>query len=1091
MAQEDPAPALGLAGYLYSALSLPERASYLRQAAKGSVAPKVDAARAAAALARWKSQKPFPTGDFFEKRLLLDGLTEEEMLAILGLPPEAWSALAESPPDWARDLERIYCTPRPLEDDPDFLRYAPHGTTGFLWIAYPLVQEGLRRFREGARRLPATGLPFEPETAERLALPHLFTTLERALDLTMVLELNIARLQGTLPGEAPEDRFRSFCERLRRMDVQLSIAQEYPVLFRSLHTITMNWADYSLELLGRLAKDWDQIRTSLSAAGDPGSLTAIAAGEGDTHRSGRTVAILDFSTGFKLVYKPHSQSVDVCFGAFLDWINQAGFETPFRIVQIIDRGSYGWSEFVAQQPCSSLGEVERFYQRLGGYLAAFYVTRARDMHYENLLAAGEFPVPVDLETLFHDALIPEPDDPGANAFQLSVMRVLLLPYRTDGSDTFEGVDMSGFGGRSGQHFPAGMATSWEGVGTDEMRLVRTKSAPMEVAGNRPKLEGRDVAGCDYVEAFVAGFRRVYRLIEERRGELLAPGGMLDRFAAVEVRFVARDTATYTGLLRTCQHPDLLRNALDQDQALDLLWMGVAQQPYLPRLIPVELRDLRRRDVPVFTSRPDSRDLWTSEGERIPEFFDRPVLALVREDLSRLGDEDLTRQENFIRRAIASADEGAPSRDNSPRKLLLTDLRPGDQRGALDLARAVGDMLCRDALENEFCASWIGITPVGARERSTTLQPMSLRLYEGLAGCSLFLAWLAAITGDKSYDRIARKSFNLVRKLLDRARRRGSAGAPLQSLGGFSGLGGIIYTLAHLAVLWEDASLIGEAQALAAEFPALIGADKTLDVIGGSAGAIAALDVLNGIAASDRLLNAAVLCGERLLLERQPQSTGVGWNTWIASSRPLTGFSHGAAGMAWALLKLAAWSGDARFREAAESAIAYERSTFAAEQGNWPDYRTWPGEDPSSPQFMVAWCHGAPGIGLARVDSLQYMDDRETREEIRIALRKTAESGFGTNHCLCHGDLGNLDILLHAAQRGDDYWWNEAGKRLANETIAAIAGRGYLFGAQTSLASPGLMTGLAGIGYGLLRLACPERVPSVLVLGREPGSRKTP
>ena len=113
-----------------------------------------------------------------------------------------------------------------------------------------------------------------------------------------------------------------------------------------------------------------------------------------------------------------------------------------------------------------------------------------------------------------------------------------------------------------------------------------------------------------------------------------------------------------------------------------------------------------------------------------------------------------------------------------------------------------------------------------------------------------------------------------------------------------------------------------------------------------------------------------------------------------SSQPLTGFSHGAAGIAWALLKLAAWSGQARFRESAESAIAYERSTFVAEEANWPDYRAFPGEDQSALRFMVAWCHGAAGIGLARTDSLHYMDDRETREEIRIALGKTVKSDFG-------------------------------------------------------------------------------------------------
>ena len=1075
MAQEDPAPAFGLTEHLYSALSLAERASYLRQAGEGWIRSKADTSSAAATLDRWKSQRTFLAGDFFEKRLRLDGMTEEDLLAILGLPPEVYSEIT-SPPDWVRELERLYCTPRHLDDDPEFLRYAEEGTTnGFLWIAYPLFQEGLRRFREGAGRLSTDGVPFDPVAAEHLVLPHLFETLNGALCLAMVLELNVARLQGPLKGETPEERFRSFCDRLREGDVQLSIVREYPVLFRSLHIITMNWVDYSLELLDRLLKDWDLIRTSLAAGAEPGSLTSIAAAVGDTHRRGRTVAILEFSTGFKLVYKPHSQSVDLHFGEFLDWINQAGFETPFRILKIIDRGCYGWSEFVAHQPCSNRGEVERFYQRLGGYLAAFYVTRARDMHFENLLAAGEFPVPVDLETLFHNDVVAEKDDPAIHAFQLSVMRVLLLPQRIYGSETYEGIDMSGFGAKSGQHLPAGRASSWERVGTDEMRLVRNKTVPVEVVGNRPKLEGQDVEAGEFVEAFVTGFRWVYRLIQQRRDELQARGGILDRFGEDEVRFLARATATYAVLLGACQHPDLLRNGIDRDQLLDRLWLGAAQQTRLIRLIPAELRDLQRGDVPVFTSRPNSRDLWTSEGERIAEVFEQPALELVREELNRLGEEDLARQVSFIRTSIASAGEGAPSRDDAPapRKLRLAD-----RREAIDLVREVGDMLCRDALENEFCASWIGVTPMGAHERSVSLQPLDLGLYDGLSGCSLFLAYLAAVTGDKSYKRIARKTLTLVRRHLERGR---AGGVPVRSLGGFSGLGGIIYTLAHLAVLWEDPSLIDEAKALAADVPALIEADKTLDVVGGSAGAIAALEVLNRVSASNHLLNAAVLCGERLLRQQQPQAKGAGWKTEIDSNQPLTGFSHGAAGIAWALLKLAAWSKDPRFRTAAESAIAYERSTFVGEEANWPDYRTLGGEDQSGPRFMVAWCHGAPGIALARIDSLQYMDDSETQPEIRIALSKTVESGFGMSHCLCHGDLGNLDILLYAAKRVDDSWWSEAGNRRASETLATIVERGCLCSTQASPVSLGLMTGLAGIGYGLLRLACPERVPPVLVL----------
>jgi lantibiotic modifying enzyme len=41
--------------------------------------------------------------------------------------------------------------------------------------------------------------------------------------------------------------------------------------------------------------------------------------------------------------------------------------------------------------------------------------------------------------------------------------------------------------------------------------------------------------------------------------------------------------------------------------------------------------------------------------------------------------------------------------------------------------------------------------------------------------------------------------------------------------------------------------------------------------------------------------------------------------------------------------------------------------------------------------------------------------------------------------------------------------------------------GWLCGNPVKVESPGLMTGLAGIGFELLRLAEPLRVPSVLVL----------
>src|SRR5262249_30523044 len=139
------------------------------------------------------------------------------------------------------------------------------------------------------------------------------------------------------------------------------------------------------------------------------------------------------------------------------------------------------------------------------------------------------------------------------------------------------VDISGLGGKDGQYYPPGTVESWEGAGTDEMRLVRDKPVLMKPGKNRPKLGSEDVSLDDFVESFVGGFTRIYRLLDSQRGELDA---VLERFAWDDVRFVARPTAAYQTVLAKATHPDLSRNALTRDQLFDYLWAGTPGQAHL-------------------------------------------------------------------------------------------------------------------------------------------------------------------------------------------------------------------------------------------------------------------------------------------------------------------------------------------------------------------------------------------------------------------------------------------------------------------------------------------------------------------------------
>jgi lantibiotic modifying enzyme len=218
------------------------------------------------------------------------------------------------------------------------------------------------------------------------------------------------------------------------------------------------------------------------------------------------------------------------------------------------------------------------------------------------------------------------------------------------------------------------------------------------------------------------------------------------------------------------------------------------------------------------------------------------------------------------------------------------------------------------------------------------------------------------------------------------------------------------------------------------------------------------------------------CGDYLLQTAHRLERGIGWVRADLGPLPLTGFAHGNAGFAYALAKLSEWTGEARFGSAAREAVLYERACFAPQHGNWPDLRTRKTSD-----FITAWCHGATGIGMARLSSLHFLQDPLLRDEIAVALDTTLGRGFGSNHTLCHGDLGNLDLLLHAARTLHEPKWEARASQIAAGILAGLPETGWVCGNPAGLESPGLMTGVAGIGYELLRLTEPERVPSVLVL----------
>jgi len=169
-------------------------------------------------------------------------------------------------------------------------------------------------------------------------------------------------------------------------------------------------------------------------------------------------------------------------------------------------------------------------------------------------------------------------------------------------------------------------------------------------------------------------------------------------------------------------------------------------------------------MPIFRTRPGSRDLWSSTNERITDFFDEPSMALVKRRVQQLSDEDLSQQLWFIRASLATLAK-EPDRVRWPSYRLTESQTVATPERLMTAARAVGDRLAALALRDAGDVSWIGL--IHTHERYWSITPLGMDLYDGLPGVALFLAYLGAITQEERYAVLAHDTLTTLRRQVER------------------------------------------------------------------------------------------------------------------------------------------------------------------------------------------------------------------------------------------------------------------------------------------------------------------------------------
>jgi lantibiotic modifying enzyme len=347
------------------------------------------------------------------------------------------------------------------------------------------------------------------------------------------------------------------------VDRLFSFFKKFPVL-AGLWSVSINqWRRYVAEILARAAADDGAIARAFLNGTSCGRITGVQIGLSDRHLGGRSVALVEFERG-RVIYKPRTGTGEAAWASLLSSINENGFRPLLKNARMLRRKGYHWMEHIAAARRPDVAAVRRFYKRLGGLIAAAYLSNAVDCHRENLIAAGEHPVLVDLDALWHVSSATKTESASE------------LLYRT------------GF-------FPDSNPGS-----------LRSRSSALgkpETGTHLAKVGARAECPADYADEIVAGFAAGWHCLVGSPPRRAAFQRRLRRIRAQERRWIYFATEKYVAVIGASLQPGALVSATTRANVLRRL---CERTTIGADATEAEIGAMERLDIPYFTRRTNER-----------------------------------------------------------------------------------------------------------------------------------------------------------------------------------------------------------------------------------------------------------------------------------------------------------------------------------------------------------------------------------------------------------------------------------------------------------------------------------------------------
>lgn len=857
--------------------------------------------------------------------------------------------------------------------------------------------------------------------------------LNRMVNLSLkvfIYDMSKVKEETSLSGEKPEQRFESYLRIAGESEYLKNLYIKYPVLLRKLNNCVENLANFLNHFFSHLEEHWKEIHKTFFDSSKKLSLLGLTFENGDTHEQGKTVILLRFNQG-KVLYKPRNLYIEKNFKTVVNFFNQSAKALDIVQPKSLFFEEYCFTEFIEQKECTSLKEVENYYTRYGQLIGLVYLTNGNDMHFENIISHGEYPVIIDYETLFSAQVLYEGDSDSVFAKMMSLTRdsvsgSIMLPSEMKLDYEGNSVDISGLDGKTQKL--AKKVFVPKRLNTDEARF-ELDNLVLESSNNLVYYNGELVDYRKYSDQIISGFLIVLNYFLKHKTEFIK---LITNLKEEKIRVIVRNTNNYAQFLEFTKHPSCMKDFIEVEKVLENLYTF----PHLDKKISnLEYEDMIFDDIPIFFTSLDSTVLENSKGSEICNAFSNTPRENLLNKLQNIDDKIVHRQVGIIKMQLLG-EKGLSLTKTSG----LIKTHPSFDY--LTIAKNIGDRLIESALIDEKNKMMIWATFNETKNDKFEYSASKIDYYNGTLGVAKFLKLLSKETLDTSYNNYANYLINTAIVLIN-SQNDDSAFVGAHSLlnllpyvdhddfcyDSFQNFIGTLDDYSHFANNESD----------------------SYDWLSGSSGLI------------DLYLNLFYQTkDQKYLAKAEFISTQIINSKGEVLLSNNLGIGHGISGLIISISRLYLCTKEANLKKYLEEIVEIQTKLLQ-----------------TSSKDNLFWCNGSLGGILSRsyLTSKVELNLDNNYEDLLIEI----ENYQYRTDCVCHGVSGVIQLLLDLSVIFQDIKFEERAIDLLDKMIHRWSKeRTIKIDMFEGFDNLSLYKGLSGLGYTLLRANNKISVPSLLL-----------